>query len=281
MKKIVLLASVLLAGFTVKAQGFYGELNVGYGIGMPSSTLGTDTYMDLNTGSGSYTKAIHGTLGGGLNLTLAPGYMITEHIGVELGLNYFMGAKTLVSSTTTSNSGVYDKTTAHSNQFRLLPSVVFNTGGEKLFGFAKAGLVIPVAGSTKGVREASNATPLGVVETNVETKTAGNVTVGFRGSVGIGYKITDMISLSLEVSHTSLTIKPKSRTIESYTVGGQDVLGLVATYDKETTYVDELNTSSNNDDINPNYSTSSAKEEIGQKTNFSQLGLALGVKFNF
>src|SRR5690606_8905618 len=124
-------------------------------------------------------------------------------------------------------------------------------------------------------------TQLGAGETNVETTTAGNATVGFRGSVGIGYSITDMISVSLEVSHTSLTIKPKSRTIDSYTVGGQDALGLVSTYDKETTYVDELNTSSNNDNVNPNYSTTSAKEEIGQKSNFSQLGLALGVKFNF
>lgn len=280
MKKFVVLASVVFAGYTVKAQGFYTELNVGYGIGMPSTTLGTDTYMDLG-GTGSYTKVIQGSLGGGLNITLAPGYMFNKHIGVELGLNYFMGAKTLIQSTTSSNSNVYDKTTAHSNQFRLLPSVVFSTGGEKLFGFAKAGLAIPVAGSTKGSREISNVTPLGTVLTNVESTTHGNVTVGFRGSVGIGYNINDMIALSLEVSHTSLTIKPKSRTVDSYEVGGQDILNLIATYDKETTYVDELNTSSNNDNINPNYSTNTAKDDIGQKTNFSQLGIAIGVKFSF
>lgn len=276
MKKIVLLVSVVAAGFSVKAQNFYAELNVGYGIGMPSSTLGTDTYTDLS-GNGSYTKAIHGTLGGGLNLTLTPGYMFNKYIGVELGLNYFMGSKTLVSSSTFSNANVYDKTTASSNQFRLLPSVIFSTGGEKLYGFARAGLVIPVAGSTKGVREAST----GLITTDVNTTTAGNVTVGFRGSVGIGYNITDLIGISLEVSHTSLTIKPKSRVIDSYSVSGQDVTSVMSTYDKEIKYVDELNTSSNNSSYNPDYSTSSAQETIGQKTNFSQVGIALGVRFNF
>lgn len=273
---MVLFVSVVVAGFSVKAQNFYAELNVGYGIGMPSSTLGTDTYTDLS-GTGSYSKAIHGTLGGGLNLTLTPGYMFNKHIGIELGLNYFMGSKTLVSSNTSSNSMIYDKTTASSSQFRILPSVVLSTGGEKLYGFARAGLVLPIVGSTKGVREAS----MGTVTINAETETKGNFSVGFRGALGIGYNITDLIGISLEVAHTSLTIKPKSRTVESYSVSGQDATGFMSTYDKEIKYVDELNSSSNNSSYNPNYSTSSAEETIGQKTNFNQLGVALGVRFNF
>lgn len=280
MKKIVLLVSILTVGFSVKAQNFYAELNVGYGIGMPSSTLGTDTYLDL-TGTGSSTKAIHGTLGGGLNLTLTPGYMFNKYIGVELGLNYFMGSKTVISNTTSSNASVYDKTTASSNQFRILPTVIFSTGGEKLYGFARAGLVLPVVGGTKGVREASTATPLGAVTTDVKTTTAGNFAVGFRGALGIGYNITDLIGISLEVTHTSLTIKPKSRMVDSYSVAGQDFTSLMTTYDRETKYVDELNSSSNNSMSNPNYSATSAKEEIGQKTNFNQLGVALGIRFNF
>jgi opacity protein-like surface antigen len=280
MKKIVLLVSVAFLGFAAKAQNFYAELNVGYGLGMPTSSLGVENYMDL-AGDGSYSKAITGTLGGGLNLSLAPGYMINKYIGVELGLNYFMGSKVVVSNTHTSNSEIYDKSTASSNQFRIIPSVVFNTGGEKLYGYAKAGLVLPVFGETTGVREASQLTPLGVIKTDVSTTTLGNFTVGFRGSVGLGYNVSSLIGINLEVYHTSLTINPKSRVIDSYSVAGQDALALAKPYDKEINYVNEVNTSSNNASYNPDYSKDSAKEEIGQKNNFSNLGVALGIRFNF
>lgn len=279
MKKIVLLAAVLFTGFGVKAQGFYGEFNVGYGFGIPSSNLGTESYADLS-GNGSYQKPIYGTLGSGLNLTLTPGYMINKHLGVELGINYFMGSKTVISETT-SSVNASDKTTAHSNQLRILPSVVISTGGDKLYGYAKAGLAIPVFGDTKGLREASVPSQLGMITTEIETTTKGNISLGFRGSVGIGYNISELIGLQLEVFHTSLTIKPKSRTVDSYMVAGQDFTPAMTVYDRETTYVEELNSTSNNSSTNPNYSAGVAKEELATKTNFSQFGVSLGVKFNF
>ncbi|MBC9813103.1 outer membrane beta-barrel protein [Crocinitomicaceae bacterium CZZ-1] len=279
MRKIVLLAAVLFTGFGVKAQGFYGEFNVGYGFGIPSSNLGTESYTDLS-GNGSYQKPIYGTLGSGLNLTLTPGYMINKHLGVELGINYFLGSKTVISESSSSVNAT-DKTTAHSNQLRLLPSLVVSTGGDKLYAYAKAGLAIPVFGDTKGLREISVPSPMGPIPTEVETTTKGNVSLGFRGSVGIGYNISELIGLQLEVFHTSLTIKPKSRAIDSYTVAGQDISGMLTVYDKETKYIDELNSTSNNSSTNPNYSAGVAKEELATKSNFSQFGVSLGVKFNF
>lgn len=279
MKKIVLMAAVLMAGYTVKAQGFYLDASVGYGFGIPSSNLGTESYTDLS-GNGSYQKPIYGTLGSGLNLTLTPGYMINKHLGVELGINYFLGSKTVISESSSSVNAT-DKTTAHSNQLRLLPSLVVSTGGDKLYAYAKVGLAIPVFGDTKGLREISVPSPMGLIPTEVETITKGNVSLGFRGSVGIGYNISELIGLQLEVFHTSLTIKPKSRAIDSYTVAGQDISGMLTVYDKETKYIDELNSTSNNSSTNPNYSAGVAKEELATKSNFSQFGVSLGVKFNF
>lgn len=275
-----MIVSVLLAGYSAKAQGFYAELNFGYGLGMPSTQLGTETYMDL-AGSGSYTKPLYGTLGSGLNITLTPGYMFSEHIGGELGINYFMGNETEVSTTTTSMSNIYDKSTAKSSQLRLLPSLIFSTGGDKLYGYAKTGLVIPVSGSTTGKRDVSTMVGANTVTTEVETTSKGYASLGFRGSLGVGYNFTDMIGLTLEVYHTSLTIKSKTRTIDSYTAGGVDMMPFLTEYDKETNYVEELNSSSNNSSTNSDYSTSSAKDEIAGKSNFNQFGVALGVKFRF
>jgi outer membrane protein W len=280
MKKIVLMASLLFAGYSANAQGFYAELNFGYGFGNPSGNLGTEKYVDL-AGDGSYDKPIYGTMGSGLNLTLTPGYMITKHLGVELGINYFLGAKTVVSNTTTSMDNIYDKTTANSNQLRIIPSLVVSTGGDKLFAYAKGGLILPVIGSTTGVREASTIAGTTVVATDVTTTTKGAVSLGFRGSVGIGYNITELIGLNLEVFHSSLTIKSKSRTIDTYTVAGQDQLVNAPAYATEVNYVDELNSSSNNADYNANFSTTSAKDELAPKTNFNQFGVALGIRFSF
>ncbi len=279
MKKIVLLAAVLFIGFGVRAQKFSGGVSVGYGFGIPSSNLGTESYVDLS-GNGSYQKPIYGTLGNGLNFTWNPGYMINKHLGVELGVNYFLGSKIVISETSSSVNAT-DKTTARSNQLQLIPSLVISTGGDKLYAYAKAGLAIPVFGNTKGLREISVPSPLGSIATEIETTTKGNVSLGFKGSVGIGYNISELIGLQLEVFHTSLTIKPKSRMIDSYTVAGQDVSSMLTVYDKETTYKNELNSTSNNSSTNPDYSTGVAKEELATKTNFSQFGVSLGVKFNF
>lgn len=281
MKKVVLLAAVAFSGFAVKAQGFYGELSVGYGFGIPSSYLGQETYTDITGASGSYEKGIYGTLGSGLNITLAPGYMISKHFGVELGINYFMGAKTVVSEDNFSIAQLYDKTTVYSNQLRIIPSLVVSSGGDMLYVFAKAGLAIPVLGDTKGLREASSPNHSGFSKTEVETTTKGNISLGFRGSVGLGYNITELIALNLEVFHTSLTIKPKTRTINSFSVDGQSQITNAPTYATEVNYVNELNSSSNNSDYNTNISVDAPKDEIPSKTNFSQFGVSLGVKFNF
>lgn len=276
MRKIVLMASLLFAGANLNAQGLYGELSVGYGVGAPSTLLGSDVTATATTYS---QKGIYGTLGSGLNITLAPGYMFSKHIGVELGINYFMGNKVVISNATA--PGGSDKTTANSSQIRLLPSLVLNTGGEKLFGFTKVGLVVPVAGDTKGLREVSTLTPLGAIPTEIQTTNKGNMSVGFRGSVGVGYNLSEKLALSLEVFHTSLSIKAKSRVIDSYTTNGVDQIATAPKYSTETNYVDELTQSSNNSTYNTNFSPTSAKDELASKTSYNQLGVSVGIKYNF
>lgn len=280
----------------VNAQGFYAEISGGYGWGLGENQLGMESFTDVSLqngapvqGDGSYDRAINGTIGTGLNITVAPGFMFTKYVGVELGINYFKGSETVISENSnpeTENFG-YSKTTAQSNQVRLLPTLVLNTGGDKLYGFAKVGLVLPVTGSTKGLVEASQyqTFPGGaMVKIDAETKSTGKFSLGFRGSVGVGYQISDLISVNLEGFYTALHVKAKHRVVESKVAGGADQLVGVPTYYTEVNYVDELNGSSNNDlyinDMS-DLDTDSPKEEIMAPTNFSQLGFQIGLKFSF
>jgi hypothetical protein len=290
MKKIILTGCVgfaMLFASNANAQGFYAEISGGYGFGLGENQLGMETYTDL-TGDESYERSINGTLGSGLNLTIAPGYMFTKYIGAELGINYFLGTETTLNESSSSNPELtgYSKTTAYSNQFRIIPSLVLNTGGDKLYGFAKVGFVLPVTGATFGMFDAEQnmtVTPgESIAKVDIETKTVGNFSLGFRGSMGIGYQVTDMISINAEAFYTSLHINANNRVVEKRDIGGVNTLEGLPTYATETEFVDELNSSSNNASTNPaNFDSDSPKEEITNPTNFSQIGFQIGVRFNF
>lgn len=289
------MAAVLMAGYTASAQGFYGELNVGYGFGYPSSVLGTTSHTTIVNGlpTGSTTENNYGSVGQGLNLTLAPGYMFNEHIGVELGLNYFLGSNVLVSQATsdfTSNAlGMQNvewnngNGHAQSNQFRVIPALVLSTGtSNKLSGYVKAGLIVPVGGKTVVTTERNiytlnplNGTSTKDVEES-ETVTKGNITVGFRGAIGLNFAISDKISVFGEVFSTALQIKAKHSELTKRTLNGVSLIDNEEVIDLQTDFVNEVTTG--NGTVVDNNAPSQA---LATKTNFNQLGLAIGVKFNF
>lgn len=298
MKKIILTGCVGVAMMfmgNANAQGFYAEISGGYGWGLGENQLGVEQYTDVTLqggapvmGEGSYTRAINGTVGSGLNVTLTPGYMITEHLGVELGINYFKGSVTTMEDKFTGSPDQlgYGKTTAYSNQVRIMPTLVFNTGGETLYGYSKVGLVMPVAGSTVGIVDAYTSTviPNQMTKVDVDTKTNGKLSIGFRGSVGVGYNITDMISVNAEVFYTSLHVSAKHREYRTYEVAGNNQLDGAPTYASEINYVNELNGTSNNIDYINDMSKldlDKPMDDMMAPTNFSQLGIQVGVKFNF
>lgn len=276
MKKLIFTVSTILIGSTAMAQGLYGSVNVGYGLGLPAQVLGTD-YEITSTGSETRTN-INGTLGAGLNFGITPGYMFSEHFGVELGINYFMGSK-IVASRTKTPFGTAEAT-AHSNQLRLLPALVVSSGGDKFKVYAKAGLVLPVIGTTFTKAEDTGAGGPGTGSTR-ELETKGSFSIGFNGVLGVNYGLSEKLSLFAELSGMNLNIAAKEREVVTATNNGTDVMGFMKTYDKKIVYVDELTSTSNNAAYNANYTQDQAQEVLKTRNNFSALFINLGVKFNF
>lgn len=272
MKKLILPVIAVLSFGTASAQFNLG-VSVGYGLGSPGHVLGTNTNM-----TGSYSeKNIYGTLGGGVLANVTPGYMFGEHFGIELGLNGFFGSKTMVEETTVP-TGKFEHT-QRSTQFRITPAVIVKSGGEKVSVYTRAGLVLPLIGSVKS--EIDNQTnPL--APTMIELTTSGKVALGYTGALGLNVHFGTKFGFFAEVGATSLRVKSKETEIKKYTVNGNDAMGAMTTSDKQTTYVDELTSSSNNASTNPGgFDNTKATEELRQIANFSNFFVQVGIKFSF
>lgn len=274
MKKGFLLGALLLGAGAVSAQGLYVGVQGGYGFGTPSDMIG-ETLVVTATGDQTST-AIYDSYGGGTNVGLNVGYMFSEHLGAELGFSYFLGS-TVTSRDVTVPTGSASLM-GSSNQMRLAPSLVLTTGGDFAV-YGKGGLVLPVGGST--ISEGRDGTnPLAVVEQEVESK--GAMSIGFQGAIGASYKLSDKLSIFGELSAINLRIKSGTQSVTKYTVNGTDFLAALDTYDKETTFVDELNSSSNNSSYNSTGTVvTNAKEDLATTTNFNGFFINVGVKYSF
>jgi hypothetical protein len=258
---------------TASAQFNLG-ISAGYGLGSPGHVMGTSTTI---SGSSYSEKNIYGTLGSGVQANLTPGYMFGEHFGIELGLNGFFGAKTTIDEASLP-SGDYQHTQS-SNQFRITPALVIKSGGEKISVYARAGLLLPLMGSVKS-EIIDNTNP--AAQTIMKLKTSGKVSLGYTGAVGLNVHFGKKFGFFAEVGANSMRVKSKETELDMYTVNGNDMLGNVPTYSKETKYVDELTNSSNNVSVNPTGTNpNSAKEDLRQVANFSNFFVQVGVKLTF
>jgi len=276
MKKSLFAGFATFAITLASAQNPYVNVSVGYGLGLPGEKLGVTS----TTGSGGdlTTTNTYGTIGPGLSFGLTPGYFFNDHIGAELGFNYFLGSEVEVQKTATPFGTA--TVTAHSNQIRMTPSIVIRTGSDGFYAYGKAGVVLPLGGTTfTNVEDTGAGGPNTASTADYETK--GAFSVGFSGSLGVNYTLTDRFALFAEATTVNLRINAKSRTLTATTSNGTDVTSMLTTYQKETTYQDELNNSSNNSTYNASYSTSNAKDDLRTRNNFSALFLTIGLKISF
>ena len=212
MKKVVITMGAFFALSVATAQGGYASLSVGYAAGTSIEAIGVET-TETATGTISSQKNIEGTYGSGIPIALAGGYMFSEHFGLEIGVNYFMGS--VVVSEITNKPGDYkDISASQGDQIRVLPQLVLSTGSDfPIEIFAKAGVVMPVVGSTSFNK---NITMGEVSVLSVEGNATGNFSYGYTGTVGAAYGISDNLSIFGELQYTGLRAKSNSKTITSY-----------------------------------------------------------------
>ena len=262
MKKNLFLILAIALATTMSAQ-FYAGLGVGYGFGASKRVLG----QEIN---GTTTTNLYGSFGQGLNIQPKLGYMFNENMGFELGINYFMGATQTIGKTTTG------LTEGKSSGLILAPQFVLRTESGV---YTRFGIFMPVMGKTIITSTDSDWGGSGV-QGDMEMESQGSFSLGIVGAVGYNIAISDNMNLFAELQYSAMSMKSGTSKYTKLEVGGQDQLANMDTFDKETTYVDEL-TASSNTSSNPNYNKDAAKEALKDTAPFSAIGINIGITFSF
>lgn len=267
-RNLLLLVAIFIAG-SMSAQLYVGA-RVGYGFGAQKTDIGFTQNDDSH-------ETIWGSMGQGLPMGLKVGYYFNDNLGIELGINYWIGAEQTAADVSMT-SGYTNKVTAKSSQLRLLPQLVYRSD---MGIYGRFGLVMPVSGSTVATGEEVTPTPNGNVTTNSESQYKGSFSTGFAGAFGYSYEVSDNMSLFGELEYIGLSIKGKTSEVTKYEVNGSDLLSSMTTIQKETNYVDKLDKTSNNGSYNTAPDAAKPLDDLRSSTGYSSLRFNVGITMAF
>lgn len=303
MKKQLLFLLAICLGFTnsTEAQKFYVRGGVGFGIATtPDIFVYRNLERDADQG-GIFVKetSISGTFGSGPTFRLGAGYMITEYFGIDLEFYYLHGMKQdfgSISYPTVSD----ERRTGRTMQARMTPSLIVKAPGEKFAPYAKFGIVLPFVGKQflETEREDLRTDPSYMVyKQTVEID--GAFSIGFESAIGLQYNINEKLAVYAEFMYTGLRVKASKGEIvldQTYNEDGSlktDILEGTPVAFKEFIFVDEITPETNINSIATaslgmqhtinaaNFKSDEPLEVPAQNSNYSAIGLNLGVKYGF
>ena len=276
MKKMYLLvlAICMMAG-TLNAQKSYIRLGVGGGVGLKQYE--GDTWVDETHTSTSDNLVIKSLgLGCGFNANLAFGYMLSDYVGIELGVNEFIGLGNKVKSSST--SGSYDHSsdaTFSGMMLQIVPAIIITPGLEKVNPYARLGMSVGILPSVVG-KFNSTSTGGGTLKSSSSSesklKLSGGVALGFTAAGGIDFNLSKHFTFFGELVFNGITYAPAKGKYTKYTVDGVDKLATMTTKDKEWTYEKKFDAA----EVIPEDSPAKLPKS---SFNFSNVELNIGIKF--
>ncbi len=298
MKNLLLvILFTLSAAAALVAQGFYVQPGVSLLTPATSEVLGPKGENVLTSGS-EVSGVISGSYGAGLGLNLNLGYMLSRNFGIDLGISYVLGSKTLIEEFTDGSS--YDRSYATNKRVTLSPAFIVDAGSETLSPFARFGLLIPVGGQTDGLRESNDPAMVSPIITTLfpdatgfeaESIAKGQFTVGFTADFGLRYHINEKMSVSGAIGYTGLRIHRDtyevSRADLDLPSGKMDVLSLLSLGGAYayTQYFDEIDAqelATHRAAAGDNYGSKEYPAwEVTQGAGFSTFNISLGLGFSF
>lgn len=280
MKQIMIVCTALFISSISFAQ-FQVSLSSGYAIGSAEMKLGEK----INT---SQTENSYGSYGEGANFQLRGTYFFGESFGAEIGLGYLRGTDQTVSKVNLPNREV--DAVARARAFGASASMVYRFTNNI---YGRFGALIKVGGKTEAViydktvfsQDEADAfgVPLGSYsETNYKEDFHGQFPLGFIAALGYKYDLNNNLSFFAEAEYYGISLKRKDSELSEFNTdivlpdGTVAVAGFYSLdnlpdgYNKETTYVDNLD----------NNNTDSSKK-LSQKVPYSSFGINFGITYTF
>lgn len=284
MKKTILMGIALAFAATSFAQkkgakplndkGPYLRAGLGYAFPHAGSL-----YKGSITQSGS-TAAFDlkkGSLGEGLSGVIAGGYKFTRTIALELGIGVGIAPKKQTSNTIY-ESGYGQRTTVEQYAripVYLMPAVVISSGNNWLEPYARAGLMVPVAGKMIADETSQYPGPTGssdlfFARTEIKLRTG----VGLQGALGLKYHINNKTSLWLEAAGVSQHLYLKHSELTQATLNGENVLDGYTTSERIVNY--EFNYTQTSPEP-----TNLPSTQAAVPVSFSNIGVNFGIALQF
>ena len=276
MKKIISTAFILsIIATTGFSQGFYLRAGLGYAIQQAGQTLdGTATPYNgtLNATTNQYNIK-SASFSAGLGGVLGVGYMFSEHVGVQLDGNLGLSAKQYTFTENNYDYGGVPSAVSITQQARspfiLIPSLVIQSGGDKINLYCRMGVALPLSTAINEDQVIDNEPGTGAasdIDFNIHIKNS--FSLGFAAAAGVRYNINDRVNVWGEINLLSLSVYIKETDVESFTYNGQPQSLSSLTGPLTTKYSKNVIADSNGYN-SPAYSQP-----------FSNVGINVGVSFN-
>ncbi|MBI5218107.1 MAG: outer membrane beta-barrel protein [Bacteroidia bacterium] len=268
------LISILSFNSNAFSQGPYVRASLGISLPLASYSVFDETFTSSSSNTNRKYDSRNLSFGKGIPVEIAPGYMLNKNIGAELGISYLVGLSTETTDKSTNSSG---KTSTDINNFKgamlaFTPSVVVESGMNKINPYARMGLII---GLPSFKIEENDTDYDGDQDITVEKYYSG-LAFGFNSALGVLYQMSNKIGVFAELNMNALSYGPKKGKLLKYSHNGTDLLPDATTREKETEFLYDYETNSNN-----NPSDGEPSKEQGFKMPFSSFGLNLGIKMKF
>lgn len=267
-KKLIATIYLGLAGTVLIGQGLYFNIHSGYGFKMGAM----NGYVD-GVGSVGYSSTERTTysFGAGFNAGGALGYMLNNHVGLELGASYLIGAKAKTSYIFSNGQDEIITDRAFSSKmFRVMPSILLTPALNFINPYARFGMVIGVGSMERNTDQSYNGSMYVYDE-----KFNGGVAIGHTSSLGARLKLSEKAGLFIELNAINMAYSPTNRKVIAASENGKDVLPALNTRDKETVYVSSL------ENTNSNISDSQPEKSLKIAYPFGSIGINIGFNYAF
>ncbi len=249
MKKNYTLLFCLLLIFLNKqstAQDAYLKLGTGINLSAYSQNLFTNnSYQTSDSLYGSSeagtVQGISGTMGKGHNFGFTFGYNFNKSVSLELGINYQEGGEyqSKYDWKRTYYGGGYYKTSGRnifsSSATTFSPSIIFTPKSMRFSPYLRAGLIFALC-DMKILKIFSEESVYGTYNINATEEFAGTLSFGSQSALGVTYSVSQYISLSGEVSMTSLDCSFESSEHTRFVLNGKDITTTLYTDVRQTVY---------------------------------------------
>jgi len=320
MNKILLTAILAISISISFSQGMYFNISGGYGVPAPQQTQQGITFQPngddpaktiivplinqniSDSAAMKYQNNLYQGYTGGGSLNLVTGYMINPYVGFEVGFTTLLGRKLKGTSTFDAPSPLGDNVTVNTKTWSygltMSPGIRLHAckPDAKIVPYGRFALSLPLWGKT--IHELSIDAPNypGIhAKAAIRAETQSVFSIGFNGSIGVGYNITKWVRIFGEVAGQYLFVRSGTTTLTRYDLifdGFEpvDQLPSFTTFSKVTTFVDKLDETNNTQAFGKSrvkeknkesyVEEDKPREELRRAANFSAFGGLIGLSFN-